>query len=392
MAENTNIENQTQDENESHVSKEKLKINKIQYDGKTGQIYKIWLMNIFLDIITLGIHSFWGKTRLRKYVYGLFSLDGDRFEYTGTGGELFKGFLKVLPILVILFGPISIWGEQYPALLLLYIPMFYLFGVAIYGAMRYRFSRTRWRGIRARLGGSAFEYANISIVRVVLNAVSLGFLIPHSDIKKTKYMYENIYFGNVKAEYKGNVKNIYSVYIKSLFMMLGVMIIPAIFFAIPIILEVMSESVTPVPIAPIDFEDASKDIQHSSGSFFGFIAAISYLLGVFTAVILLPISRCMYTAALMREQMRGLVIGDLRFKSKVDTWSLARHKLGNTLWIIFTLGLATPHVIQRNAMFFAANTIIGGNLDTSRVMQGKDDGITSGEGLEDAFDIDVGFI
>ena len=117
MIVNVSIENETQYASESAVTKKKIKINKIQYDGKTRKIFRIWLKNIMFTFMTLGIYSFWGKTNLRKYVYGLFSLDGDRFEYAGTGGELFKGFLKTLPILVIIFGPITIFGEQYPAVM-----------------------------------------------------------------------------------------------------------------------------------------------------------------------------------------------------------------------------------------------------------------------------------
>ncbi len=380
------IKNESEHTETQSEPQRKLKVNKIQYDGTTGEIFRIWLMNFFLKIITLGIHSFWGKTNLRRYVYGLFSLDGDRFEYTGTGGELFKGFLKILPILVILFGPIVLFGETHPAVLLLYIPMIYLFGVAIYGAMRYRFSRTRWRGIRARLGGSAFKYANISAIRFFLNMISFGFLIPYSDIAKTKYMFENIHFGNVKAEFNGSAQNIYGAYIKSLFMMVGVLIAPAICFAIPIILESMHMS----PPSATSYEGG--EINTSVASFLGLLSALLYLLGVFLAIALIPVARSIYKAALMREQMRGLVIDGLRFKSTVDTRSLFFHQLGNILWILLTLGLATPHVIQRKAKFFADHTIIGGDINTSSIMQGKDEGITSGEGLEDAFDIDVGFI
>lgn len=362
------------------TEKKTLTPNTLSYDGQTGQLYKIWFLNLIMKIITLGIYSFWGKTRLRKYVYGSFSLDGDRFEYTGTGGELFKGFLKVLPILVIILGPIVILGETQPMVLLLYIPFFYLFPVAIYGAMRYRFSRTRWRGIRARLGGSAFKYANISAVRFVINVLTLGFAIPYSDIKKMKYMMENTYFGNVKAEFYGSAKRIYGTYIKSLFLMVGILILPMLLFALPIVLESFADSMPP------------SDTKTNISSLPGLISAFSYLFGTLLFIMLIPVARSMYTAALMREQMRGLKVADLRFKSTVTTMRLIKHQLGNVLWIILTLGLATPIVINRKAKFLADNTIIGGDLNTTEVLQGKDDGIKSGEGLEDAFDIDTGFI
>lgn len=359
----------------------KLKPNRLNYEGLAGQLYKIWLVNFFMKIITLGIYSFWGKTRLRKYLYGSFSLGGDRFEYTGTGGELFIGFLKVLPVLVIIFGPIAFLSEDYPVVILLYLPLMYLIPIAIYGAMRYRFSRTRWRGIRGRLSGSSIKYANISIGRSIINALTLGFAIPYSDIARMKYMYNNTYFGNVKAEFHGDGKRIFGAYIKSLLMTLVVLIIPAMLFATPIIIEAMSEGL-------VTDETATSNASPIPG----LLSAVTYLLGILLAIMLFPVARVIYTAALIREQMRGLHIGDLRFKSTLTAMSLFKHNIGNMLWIVLTLGLATPIVINRRAQFFADKTIIGGNLDTSVIMQSKDQGITSGEGLEDAFDIDAGFI
>lgn len=77
----------------------------LEYDASTEQVYKIWLVNILLSILTLGIYRFWGKTRLRRYLTSGFILDGDRFDYTGTGGELFWGFMKALFFIIILFIP-----------------------------------------------------------------------------------------------------------------------------------------------------------------------------------------------------------------------------------------------------------------------------------------------
>lgn len=79
--------------------------HELQYDGKTGQVYKIWIVTILLSIVTLGIYRFWGKTRMRRYMTAGMMLAGDRFEYTGTGGELFKGFIKALFFLLFISIP-----------------------------------------------------------------------------------------------------------------------------------------------------------------------------------------------------------------------------------------------------------------------------------------------
>src|SRR5258705_6215321 len=69
------------------------------YDGRLGELYGIFIVNLLLSIVTLGFYRFWGKTRIRRYIWSRLSLSGDAFEYTGTGGELFIGFL----IVVVLF-------------------------------------------------------------------------------------------------------------------------------------------------------------------------------------------------------------------------------------------------------------------------------------------------
>ena len=106
---------------------------------------------------------------------------------------------------------------------------------------------------------------------------------------------------------------------------------------------------------------------------------------------LIPLSRVIYTAALMREQMRGIIVGDLRFGCDVKAWDLAKLQMGNTLIVIFTVGLGTPIAIQRSMAFFAKHHAIIGYLETSVILQAENQNITSGEGFEDMLDIDAGF-
>src|SRR5215471_14672701 len=63
------------------------------YDGKLAELYRIFVPTLLLSIVTLGIYRFWGKTRIRRYLWAHTSFQGDRFVYADTGGELFRGFL-----------------------------------------------------------------------------------------------------------------------------------------------------------------------------------------------------------------------------------------------------------------------------------------------------------
>lgn len=382
--------------------------HKINYDGKVGQLYKLTILDILLRIVTLGIYSFWGRTRMRKYLVSRHELGDDRFEYTGTGGELFKGFLMAMPFLVV-FVVILEFSATYPPLAFMYIPFFYLFGFAVYGALRYRYNRTRWRGISGFIEGSTVKFANLVFVRTILNVISLGFLIPSTDIKIHSYIMNNAYFGTVKAEYHGNSKILFGAHIKSILLALAIMSVFSAFAGTVIYSNASKAQVetnleygeneepptlNPFTVIQEGFFDGLFDTagKNSTTVMIGTI----FLTLVFSLIIILPLilrlTRAIYHAALMREKMRGLQIGNLKFMSTVGAWDVIKHRMLNTIILIFTLGLGYPFIVQRNRKFFVRHLIIMGDLESFFADQAKQERSTTGEGLDAALDLDIGIM
>lgn len=404
-----------------------VKANRIEYSGLISSIFGIWFLNIFLTVITLGIYSFWGKTRMRKYLTSCFKVGGDHFEYTGTGKELFIGFLKVGPILMLIF----IGMEFLPPLVQvgIFAGFFYLIGVAIYMAMRYRLNRLTWRGIRGRLGGSAFRFGGFVIWRFILNVVSLSYLTPASDLATFGYVANNAGFGNQRFKFNGNPANLIRVH----FITLGII---ALLIAVPAALvmgsianasggnvdytrsapvEPASEVMdTDLSADPAQDEYAEEDAEYGASGeavdtdvlemdvydesvhlsdFGGRKSAM--ILGATTAffllIMLVPLVRSYYQAALMRETMRGLSLGDIRFKSTATGKDIIKLRLGNALILICTMWLAYPVVIDRKMRFTAKHTMIGGDLDSASFMQALREQGAVGEGLDDVFGIDTDF-
>ena len=67
------------------------------------------LKNGLLNLVTLTLWRFWGKTEVRRRVWRGVRLNDEAFEYTGRGVELFVGFLLALvvlgaPLLLVVFG------------------------------------------------------------------------------------------------------------------------------------------------------------------------------------------------------------------------------------------------------------------------------------------------
>src|SRR3989449_2663871 len=133
----------------------------LSFHGHAGTLFGIQIVNMLRALLTLGGYYFWGKARVRSYVFGQTALEGDRFAYHGTGGELARGFARamaffILPVIALnllprLFGAGPLLERS--AQLLGYVVVSVFMPIAAVGAHRYRLSRTSWRGIRFSFRG-----------------------------------------------------------------------------------------------------------------------------------------------------------------------------------------------------------------------------------------------
>jgi len=168
-------------------------------------------------ILTLGLYRFWGKTRLRRYLWAGIGFDGERFEYTGRPRELLFGFLIALAVLVplgLLFSVLSVALAGNPVLVsaladLEGVIVLVLVQIAIYRARRYRLTRTRWRGIRGGQSGSALEYSMMALWWIFITLVSLGLAYPVQRTRLQRYRMRNTWFGDRPFEFDARARRLF---------------------------------------------------------------------------------------------------------------------------------------------------------------------------------------
>ena len=75
-----------------------------EFRGDSAEYFRIWIVNLALSLLTLGIFSAWAKVRRERYFYGNTWVAGAPFEYLASPINVLKGRLIAFALLVAYVG------------------------------------------------------------------------------------------------------------------------------------------------------------------------------------------------------------------------------------------------------------------------------------------------
>lgn len=356
----------------------------LAYDGNNRELLRLWLKTMGLTILTLGFYRFWGRTRVRRYLWSRLSLVDDRFEYDGTGMELFVRFILVVLVVLLPLAAINTaiqFSGWPPAAIisvryLVFAAILFLSYIGHYTGQRYRLSRTLWRGIRGGLDGSAWSYGLRGMGFTVLQAFTLSLAKPWQYVVLWRYEARHTRLGSRTLSFEGRGRDLFRAWLVAVVLgilsVFGVMVVFATF-------AVMMMAATAV---------VSKLVGLSwKGSMAPLIAG-----GVVTYICFIVLFWLVWTAITARFERNWLVysaagtsLGDLRFAVDADTRAVRRLRIGNFLLTALTLNLAWPFVAQRTLRFYAKTV----RVDTDgieRLSQSEGPSRPPASGIAELFD------
>jgi uncharacterized membrane protein YjgN (DUF898 family) len=309
-------------------------VRRLSFHGTGGSLFVIRVINMFLTLMTLGVYHFWGKVRVRAYLWGQTEFNGDRFAYHGTGKELLVGFLKsavVFGLLYALFQAVPFVPGGLTArigvLLLAYGLLLTFIPLAMVGARRYRLSRTSWRGIRFSFRGNASEFIKLFIGGTLLSLVTVGLYYPIFVVDQYRFMAAHSYFGSKKWDFNGRGRDLWG----------------------------------------------------------------SFLAAVLLSIVTLGLYWFWFLAKKQRYLWEHTTFGPTRFRASMTGGGLLLLNLGNILLLLITLGLAWPWVVVRNIHYTLSHLTMEGPLDLESVQQESQSASATGEGLGGLLNLDSDF-
>src|SRR5450631_3526359 len=73
---------------------------RFEFSGTGAEYFRIWVVNLLLTILTLGIYSAWAKVRRLQYFYRNTEMAGSSFDFHGSPTKILVGRLIALVMLI----------------------------------------------------------------------------------------------------------------------------------------------------------------------------------------------------------------------------------------------------------------------------------------------------
>ncbi len=358
----------------------------ITYERRPG-LLGIAIVNWLLNIVTFTLYRFWAKTRVRRHIWSCIHINGEPLEYTGTGEELFLGALVVfgvmfVPLIALTGLAYAVLGPENPVVaglnVLFSLIVLVLYGMAVYRARRYRLSRTLWRGIRGTMSGSPGHYTLKYFGALILKVLSLGWSTPAMNLRLENRIVNEAMFGSEPFRFEGRSGSLYRRYALCWFIM-AVMVLAA-GGAVALLLAGLGGGFSGI----LDYLG-----HHPPTPTLLLIIVAAGIAGLLFLGLAYAIAWSAYTARQMNVFAGYTRFDKARFSLNATTWSLIGLYSGNLLIFIFSLGLGQPFIAQRKIRYFIDRLRAEGSVDWSAIHQSTAALDKRGEGLADAFDIDI---
>lgn len=316
-----------------------------EFTGKGWEYFRIWIVNLLLSILTLGIYSAWAKVRRLQYFYRNTRLAGAGFEYHGTPIAILKG--RIIAFVLLLAYTIA--GQTNPLLaILIFVLLAGVMPWLIVRSLRFKLYNSSYRGLRFGFAGSDGAAYAVFLLFPILTVLTLYLLAPFTHYKIKQYQHNNSRFGDTFFRFDATSGNFYGIYLKAL----GLLVLAGVFFGISAALH--------IPVLML-------------------VLPLFYL----------------YIAGFLAVRLPNLIwdktgLGEHDLYSRMEVGKYLWIAFTNLLGIVFTLGLYIPFAQIRMSRykFSCMGLLAQGDLAEFVAGQAQSDSAT-GEETAEMFDLDI---
>jgi len=333
-----------------------------EFHGDEREYFRIWIVNLALSIVTLGIYSAWAKVRTQRYFYANTRLAGVPFEYLARPLPILKGRMIAFTLFAsyVLASHFS-WRLQ----LLLAGVIVLLSPWLIVRGLMFRARYSSWRGLTFRFVANYAAAFRCYLLIYLLLPLTLGLIFPYIKWRQKQFTVTHHRFGGRAFAFSATSGDFYVPY--------------AIALALLIVWWVVIVS----GVAGIAFNSTGARAGMPSLWWIYGISAFVYF-GYFLIWVYLA-------ARIANLTYNGADLDGYRLRSSLQARELLGLYLTNTLAVLVSLGLLIPWAMIRMARYRAARMVLLAprNLDDFHAESQRDESALGAE-IDHFFDMDIG--
>lgn len=333
---------------------------RVEFRGEGGEYLRIWLVNVALTVLTLGIYSAWAKVRREKYFHRNLVVDGAAFDYHGAPRAILIGRILLVVMLVLM----NLSEGFHPTLqLAASIAAMLGFPWLMVRSLQFRARNTSYRGLRFSFDARYRDALKLYLVHGFLTGITLGLYFPAFLRHQKAFVARHLRFGGLRCSFDAGVGAFYRGLALPLVLWL---LIPVGFIAMAVMIAALGQAGAMLMIVAIPL-------------------LLTFVI-LLVNLVLAPYVRVVGTNLLWNH----LSLGDTRFRSTQTIGSYLSLVIGNWLLTLLTLGFYWPIAQIKVARYRAAHLAVlaPAALAAAVAAQGETPAAFGDEVVE-SFDFDI---
>ena len=348
----------------------------LEFHGSAHEYFRIWIVNLCLTLLTLGVFSAWAKVRRKRYFYSCITIDKTPFQYLAEPLPILKGRIIAAVLFTIYWFSSSFYLPAFPWVLgagMIIAPWV----ISRSAAFNTRYSA--FRNMTFQFHGNylgavqAIYWLGLIPVLVVgtmfnwwghLQAAGFAFLgffliFPWWLSRVKHYMVSYASFGGERGKYTATGGQFFRVYFVASLMLIGFgLLSAALGYWVIIPLSISSDWMMVIISVPV---------------------YLGYMLGY----------------AYIQANINNLVwnhtrLGPLQFRSTLTGGGMGKLYFTNAVGIIASLGLLTPWAVMRTMKYRADNMHVRAVGELAEFTGGEVSAVqAAGAELGAIFDVDL---
>jgi len=178
--------------------------------GQGKEFFGIWLVNLILTALTVGLYIPWARVRERRFFYENTWIGKHAFDYLADPRKIFRVFVFVL----LAFIGLSVldFFAPYVAIAIWYVALPIAIPWLILKVLRFRARNSANQGIRFSFQGEAGQAYFVYLWGLVASVLSLGIAYPWFVSRQHRFLANHHRFGQQRFAFRGRTRSYYRIF------------------------------------------------------------------------------------------------------------------------------------------------------------------------------------